>query len=110
MLTLLIGKDWVKNRDRLLQMIARDIAEGKDGRILMVPELISHDTERRLCSIAGDKVSRYAEVLSFTRLARVVADSVGHAAPECLDNGGRIVAMAAAVQQLHSKLKSYASV
>ena len=90
MLTLLIGKDWVKNRNRLLQMIADDIKEEKGGRILMVPELISHDTERRLCAIAGDTVSRYAEVLSFTRLARVVADSVGHAAPQCLDNGGRI--------------------
>ena len=110
MLTLLIGKDWVKNRNRLLQMIADDIKEEKGGRILMVPELISHDTERRLCAIAGDTVSRYAEVLSFTRLARVVADSVGHAAPQCLDNGGRIVAMASAVQQLHSKLKAYAAV
>lgn len=110
MLTLLIGKDWIKNRDKLLQMIADDIRNDKGGRILMVPELISHDTERRLCAIAGDSLSRYAEVLSFTRLARVVADSVGHAAPECLDNGGRIVAMASAVQQLHSKLKAYASV
>ena len=76
----------------------------------MVQELISHDTERRLCAAAGDTASRFAEVLSFTRLARRVSDSVGAAAQECLDNGGRVVAMAAAAQQLHSKLKAYAAV
>lgn len=110
MLTLLIGADWVANTDALLKMLAQDVAEEKGGRILMVPELISHDTERRLCAAAGDTASRFAEVLSFTRLARRVADSVGHAALECMDNGGRIVAMAAATRQLHSRLKAYAAV
>lgn len=110
MLTLILGTDWVANREQIFSMIAQDVSETKGGRILMVPELISHDTERRLCAAAGDTASRYAEVLSFTRLARRVADSVGHAAQECLDNGGRVVAMAAAARQLHSKLKAYASV
>lgn len=110
MLTLLIGTDWVANTDALLSMIAQDVAEEKGGRILMVPELISHDTERRLCAVAGDTTSRFAEVLSFTRLARRVADSVGHAALDCMDNGGRIVAMASATRQLHSRLKAYAAV
>ncbi len=76
----------------------------------MVPELISHETDRRLCAAAGDTASRYAEVLSFTRLARRVADSVGSGAENCLDNGGRVVAMAAVTRQLHSRLKAYASV
>lgn len=110
MLTLLIGPDWVANRDAVLKMLAQDVQDKKPGRILIVPELISHDTERRLSIAAGDTASRYAEVLSFKRLARRVADSVGHAAQECLDNGGRIVAMASAVYQLHSKLKAYAGV
>ena len=110
MLTLLLGSDWVANSDAILDMIAQDVKEEKSGRILMVPELISHDTERRLCMAAGDTTSRFAEVLSFTRLARRVADSVGHAAFECMDNGGRIVAMASAVRHLHSRLKAYAAV
>ncbi len=76
----------------------------------MVPELISHEMERKLCEVAGDTASRYAEVLSFTRLARRVADSVGAAAVEWLDSGGRVVAMAAAARQLKSVLKAYASV
>ena len=110
MLKLLLGRDWTANRTLVLSQIADDVKNGRGGRILMVPELISHDTERRLCAAAGDTASRYAEVLSFTRLARRVADLVGSAAEECLDNGGRVVAMAAAARQLHSKLKAYAAV
>lgn len=110
MLTLLIGKDWTVNRDKILDMISRDVAEEKPGRILIVPELISHETERRLCLAAGDTASRFAEVLTFTRLVKRVSAESGHGVPECLDNGGRLVAMAAATRQLHSVLKAYAAV
>ncbi len=110
MLHLVMGTDWVAVRDEILRRISCDVAAQQGNRIYMVPELISHDTERRLCQAAGDTASRYAEVLSFTRLARRVSDSLGCAGYECLDNGGRVVAMAAAARQLHSKLKAYASV
>ena len=110
MLHLLLGTDWTANRDEILRRISRDVKEEKNGRILMVPELISHETERRLCAAAGDTASRFAEVLSFTRMGRRVADEQGNAAEECLDAGGRVVAMAAAARQLSSRLKAYASV
>ena len=110
MLQLLLCRDWIAGRQEILDRISKDVHQKKPGRILIVPELISHDMERRLCSNAGDTASRFAEVLSFTRLARRVADQAGYAAVECLDNGGRVVAMAAAARQLHSKLKAYAAV
>lgn len=110
MLYLLIGTDWMSNRQELLRRIAQDVREQKPGRILMVPELISHETERLLCKAAGDTASRYAEVLSFTRLARRASEGAGSGAMECLDNGGRVVAMAAAARQLSSRLKAYAAV
>ena len=110
MLHLLIGTDWTANRREILSRIADDVHYRRGGRVLMVPELISHDTERRLSAVAGDTASRYAEVLSFSRLARRVGESLGHGAVECLDNGGRVVAMAAAAKELHSRLKAYASV
>ena len=110
MLHLLLSADWTVQRQEILNRIAADVHAGRGGRILMVPELITHDTERRLCQTAGDTVSRYAEVLSFTRLARRVADSMGCAAESCMDNGGRLVAMAATARQLHSRLKAYAAV
>ena len=110
MLCLLLGRDWTANRDEILRRVSHDVKMKQPGRILIVPELISHDMERRLCGWAGDTASRYAEVLSFSRLAKRVADDMGNAAMECLDNGGRVVAMAAAARQLSSHLKAYASV
>lgn len=110
MLQLLLGTDWTANREEILHRIAADVAAERPGRILMVPELISHETERRLCAAAGDTASRFAEVLSFTRLARRVADAAGYGAEPCLDGGGRVVAMAAAARSLHSRLKAYAAV
>ena len=110
MLRLLLGRDWTANRDEILRRIASDVKNRQGNRLLMVPELISHEMERRLCMTAGDTASRYAEVLSFTRLARRVSDNAGSAAMECLDSGGRVVAMAAAARQLSSRLKAYAAV
>ncbi len=110
MLTLILSKDWVAGRNEILGRVAQDVAEEKPGRILMVPELISHDTERRLCAAAGDTASRFAEVLSFPRLAARVAEKRGKGTFACLDSGGRIVTMAAAARQLHSRLKAYACV
>lgn len=110
MLTLLLGRDWTANRDEILDQIAQDVRQELPGRILLVPELISHDTERRLAAVAGDTSSRFAQVLSFSRLARRVSDLVGSGAEECLDNGGRVVAMAAAARMTSHQLKAYADV
>ena len=110
MLTILLCRDQSAGADAVLEQIAADVSARRGNRILMVPELISHDVERRLCKVAGDTASRYAEVLSFTRLARRVEEMVGSGAEECLDNGGRMVAMAAAAISLHSQLKAYAAV
>ena len=109
MLHLLLGTDWTANRDEILRRVSLDVEKQKENRILMVPELVSHETERLLCAYAGDTASRFAEVLSFTRLARRVADLYGSSAEESLDAGGRVVAMAAAVKRLSSVLKAYAS-
>jgi len=109
MLKLLLGKDWVSNRNEIFRRIAQDIRNREENRILLVPELISHESERLLCKAAGDTASRYAEVLSFTRLVRRVSDYTGTAVQPCLDSGGRMIAMAAVSRQLSSRLKAYAA-
>ena len=93
-----------------MNRISHAVSQKQGNQILLVPELISFETERKLCQYAGNRASRFAQVLSFTRLASRVADSVGHGAPACLDDGGRLVAMASAAKQLHSMLKAYAAV
>lgn len=110
MLTIVLGTDWVSNSAYILRQITSDISNSKGNRILIVPESISHSTERNLCAAAGDQASLYAEVLPFTRLLRRVSEYVQRGIPECLDDGGRLVAMASSARQLHSKLKAYASV
>ena len=110
MLHLLLGRDWTRNRDAILARIRDDVKNENPGRILLVPELISHETERALCAWAGDTASRYAEVLSFSRLASRVSEGGEQGLLPCLDGGGRVVAMASAARQLSSRLKAYAAV
>ena len=109
MLTLLLCRDQSRGTDAILEQIRADIANKQGNRILLVPELVSHDMERRLCKVAGDTASRYAQVLSFSQLASRVAEEMGSCADEFLDNGGRIVVMAAAARQIQSQLKAYAA-
>ena len=110
MLRLILSTDWITGREAVLDAVAQQVRQRKGNQILMVPELISHDTERRLCTAAEDIASRYAEVLSFPRLLRRVCEQTQNSPGECLDNGGRLTAMACAVRQLSSQLKSYARV
>ena len=49
MLELILGVDHTANTDEVLRRLAEDVAARKGGRIVLVPELISHDMERRLC-------------------------------------------------------------
>ncbi len=110
MLEILLSNDWVAGRDEILRLVSEDVIACRGGAILLVPELVSHDMERRLCEWAGDSACRYAEVLSFPRMVKRVQEYTRCGTPECLDEGGRIVAMAHAARQLHSRLKAYASV
>lgn len=109
MLQLILGENWIANRDETLGLLHTDIQCRQGNRILLVPEQISHDMERRLCALGGDETSRFAEVLSFTRLATRLAAQAGGIARQTLDAGGRLVAMAAAVEQLQPQLKAYAA-
>ena len=109
MLHLLLGEDWIQNRDEILGQVARNVDDRQAGTVLLVPEQISHETERRLCARAGDRASRYAEVLSFTRLCSRVFAQTGGGARQVLDKGGRIIAMAAAAEQVRPRLKTFAA-
>lgn len=109
MLQLILGENWIANRDETLRLLNTDVLHRQGNRILLVPEQISHDMERRLCALGGDESSRFAEVLSFTRLATRLAAQAGGIARQTLDAGGRLIAMAAAVEQLQPQLKAYAA-
>lgn len=93
--------------DCIMQTICDNAAHGINNQILIVPEQASFDAERRLCELGGDTIPRFAEVLSFTRLASRVFSVVGGTAVQTLDKSGRLIAMAGALEQVRSRLKIY---
>lgn len=110
MLEILYGPDRTANSAQLLQQICANAEKKIAGQILIVPEQYSHETERALCAAGGDTISRYAEVLSFTRLAARVFSVCGGVCEEYLDENGRLLTLYLAAQQVREQLKFYASV
>ena len=92
-----------QNTARVMQALCEKTAQ----RILVVPEQFSHEAERMLCRAGGDTISRFAEVLSFSRLASRVFSIEGGSACEETDAGGRLLLMALAVEQVRPRLKLF---
>ena len=109
MLTLLTGVDRTALSGQLVDELVRRAAE-MPGQILLVPEQFSHEAERILLEAGGNTISRYAEVLSLSRLSDRVAAAHGGAARAYLDKGGRLLAMALAAEQVASRIRLYAAV
>ena len=106
MLRILYGEAGTGKSAAIMDEIRR--SEGSGVRcIMLVPEQYSHEAERELCSVCGDGLSLYAEVLSFTGLAREVSAECGGTAEEFLDKGGRLLCMALAADGLYSRLRVY---
>lgn len=105
MLNLLLGRSGTGKSTELLRRIGE--SRGEHPQVLIVPEQHSHDTERRLCTLAGNQASRYAEVLSFTRLAGRVFSAYGGVATPTLDAGGRLLLLYTALKQISDQLTVY---
>lgn len=107
MLRFLIGQAGAGKTAALIREIRENMARGIGGNILLVPEQYSHEAERELCRVCGDSLSLYAEVLSFSGLARSLETKRGGAAAPWLDQGGRMLCMALALQGVGARLKVY---
>ena len=104
MLKLLLGRAGAGKTRALLERMAADTGR---PQILIVPEQHSHDMERQLCAIGGNRISLRAEVLSFTRLASRVFSVYGGLAAPALDGGGRLLLLCAALKSVAPELKVY---
>ena len=109
MLKLMIGKAGTGKTAAVINEIKQAVDARQPGRILLVPEQYSHEAERELCRRCGDALSRYAEVFSFTGLARRMASQLGGSGAPWLDKGGRLLCMALALRELGPRLKVYAA-
>ena len=105
MLQIVLGKAGTGKTAAVMARIKDAVDRGLGGRLLIVPEQYSHEAERELCRICGDSLSLYAEVLSFTGLARKLNAELGGGAAPYLDKGGRLLCMALASDGLYSRLR-----
>ena len=105
MLKLMLGRAGSGKTSKVLERLCR--AGQERPQVLIVPEQQSHEAERTLCQAGGPQVSRYAEVLSFSRLANRVLQEAGGLGEEELDGGGRLLLMYQAVKAVASQLTVY---
>lgn len=106
MLRIFSGKAGTGKTSAIMREI-KSAGESLHRCILIVPEQYSHEAERELCSVCGDSLSLYGEVLSFTGLDRKLSSQFGGGSIPTLDKGGRLLCMALAVENLGSRLKVY---
>ena len=85
MLTLMTGKAGTGKTAAVINEIKQAVDARQPGRIMLVPEQYSHEAERELCRRCGDALSLYAEVFSFTGLARRMASLLGGSGAPYLD-------------------------
>lgn len=76
-------------------------------QILLVPDHASFAAEVDLCRACGPAASRFGEVLTFRRLCQRVLEAVGGLGEPVLDNGGKVLMMQRAVQDVSSVLTVY---
>ena len=107
MLRFIIGKAGTGKTAAVYEEIRRAVEAGESRRMLLVPEQYSHEAERELCRICGDRLSLTAEVFSFTGLARRVTQERGGQTLPLLDKGGRLLCMSLALEAAGSRLQIY---
>lgn len=106
MLRLILGRAGSGKTLRVLHSVHERCGKGEKS-ILIVPEQYSHEAEKELLKLCGDKASLYAEVLSFTRLALSVARELGGSARVYADKPGRLLQMALALSACEGALSVY---
>ena len=105
MIRMILGRAGTGKTARVFGEIADCVRSGQKGLVLLVPEQYSHEAERELCRAAGDSLSLYGEVLSFTGLARKVLVPGG--GRPSMDGGGRLLCMAVAMEAAAGRLRVY---
>lgn len=102
-LHLIVGRSGCGKTDDMLGRLCQRTAECP--QILLTPDQISHEMERRLCKIGGDSISLSAQVLTFSRLSNQVFFHCGGSEDPELDGGGRVLVLYRSVQAAKDRLK-----
>ena len=107
MLTLVLGRAGTGKTTYVMEEIRRRGNAGQTGLILIVPEQYSHNAEKQLNAVCGDKLSMYGETLTITRLCGRVFSETGGAPEYILDAGGQILVMHRALEAVSQRLNVF---
>ena len=107
MLNLYIGPAGSGKTSAVIDEIRGRVLAEQPGTWLIVPEQYSHEAERELCRRCGDTLSRFAELFSFSSLARRVLSEQGGASAPLLDKGGRLLCLSLAIAGVGERLTAY---
>ncbi len=105
MLTILTGPAGCGKTTALLEQLHTLAQAGKLG-LLLVPESGSHQAERRLLTVCGNRGGAFAAVTTFSKLTEDVLRETG-CRVTTLDAGGRVLTMHRALSQVQSSLEYY---
>ena len=108
MLRIIPGRAGAGKTAKIMEEIRSCAEQGLGGRILLVPEQYSHEAERELARVVGPRLALYAEVLSFTGIARRVDAQLGPGARTALSKGARLLCMSLALDGVYTRLRFYA--
>ena len=100
MLQLLIGPSGSGKTHAIVEQIAALTAQGQKNLLWLVPEQHSFESERAILRALGPVQAAGVRVLSFSRLADMVAREVGGLAGRRLDEGTRALLMSRALTQV----------
>ena len=103
----IVGKARSGKTARIIAEIKETVIKGQGRALLLVPEQYSHEAERELCTACGDRLSLYAEVMSFSGFARWGRSVYGGSARRWMDNGGKLLCMTLALRELKPVLHLY---
>ncbi len=100
MLHLLIGPSGSGKTHTIVERLSSLAAQGKEKLFWLVPEQYSFESERAMLRALGPVQAAKVRVVSFSRLADLVAREVGGLAGLRLDEGTRALLMSRAVTQV----------
>jgi ATP-dependent helicase/nuclease subunit B len=106
MLRLLLGLAGTGKTAAMMEEIRERGSDPQFRAIFVVPENYSHEAERELCSLCGNRASAYTEVMSFRDMCRRYQTEKQETKP-LLDNGGRILSMSLAVEEVADRLQVF---
>lgn len=107
MLRFLLGRNGSGKTTYVRNTLAERLKAGESGFILLVPEQFSYASERAMLARVGAKYMQGLEILSFSRLAETVLNSVQPASKPEIDDGMRAVLMRLALDALGEHTRIY---